>query len=163
MNARNRRASSLGHRSFAGGMISALVLVGLVAVAARAKTAAPDIVRLDRGATPTERAKYPSAMVVKSDRAFDGSYTSAIEYRSENRKVSIGLWQSEPGILQTEGYPHNEYCLVLEGHLIITNRSGRREEFEPGDTFVIPKGWAGTWNMTARFKKQYAAFEAAGS
>ena len=50
-----------------------------------------------------------------------------------------------------------------KGHLIITNRSGRLEEFDPGDAFVIPKGWAGTWNMTARFKKQYAAFEAAGS
>jgi uncharacterized cupin superfamily protein len=48
---------------------------------------------------------------------------------------------------------------VLEGHLIVTNHSGRREEFNPGDTFVIPKGWAGTWNMTTRFKKQYVAFE----
>ena len=77
--------------------------------------------------------------------------------------VEIGVWQSGPGILQTDGYPHDEYCLVLEGHLIITNRSGGREEFDPGDTFVIPKGWAGTWNMPARFKKQYAAFEAADS
>jgi uncharacterized cupin superfamily protein len=161
-NARDRRAS-LPARSFVVGMISALVLAGLVGAAERAKTAAPDIVRLDRGATPTERAKYPSEMVVKSERAFDDSYTSAIEYRSEDRKVSIGLWQSEPGILQTDGYPHDEYCLVIEGHLIITNRSGRREEFDPGDAFVIPKGWAGTWNMTARFRKQYAAFEAAGS
>ena len=73
------------------------------------------------------------------------------------------MWQSGPGILRTDGYPHDEYCLVLEGHLVITNRSGGREEFSPGDTFVIPKGWTGTWNMTARFKKQYAAFEAAGS
>jgi uncharacterized cupin superfamily protein len=47
--------------------------------------------------------------------------------------------------------------------LSITNRRGDRVEFDPGDTFVIPKGWAGTWNMTSRFKKQYAAFEAAGS
>jgi uncharacterized cupin superfamily protein len=144
-------------------MASAFALAGLVASAARAKSPVPEIVRLDRGAAPTERAKYPSEMVVKSDRAFDGSYTSAIEYRSEDRKVSIGLWQSEPGILQTDGYPRDEYCLVLEGHLVVTNRSGRREQFDPGDSFVIPKGWVGTWNMTARFKKQYAAFEAAGS
>ena len=118
-----------------------------------------EIMRFDRNATPTEQAKYPNDMVVKGDGAFDGSYTSLIEYRSTDRKFTVALWESGPGILKTDGYPHDEYCLVLEGHLIITNQSGRREEFGPGDTFVIPKGWVGTWNMMTRFKKQYVAFE----
>jgi len=99
-------------------------------------------------------------MVVESASAFDGSYTSAIAYRSGDRALSVGLWQSEPGVLRTDAYPYDEFCLVLEGRLIVTNRDGHREEFAPGDTFVIPKGWAGTWNMTTRFKKQYVAFEA---
>jgi uncharacterized cupin superfamily protein len=118
-----------------------------------------DIVRLNRNAAPTERAQYPAEMVVKSDSAFDGSYTSKIGYRSEDRKFSVAIWQSGPGVLKTEAYPHDEYCSVLEGHLIITNKDGRTEEFGPGDTLVIPKEWAGTWNMTSRFKKQYVAFE----
>jgi uncharacterized cupin superfamily protein len=120
-----------------------------------------DIVRVDRAATPTEQARYPSDMVVKGDGAFDGSYTNLTEYSSADQKFTVALWESSPGVLKTDGYPHDEYCLVLEGHLIVTNRSGRREEFNPGDTFVIPKGWAGTWNMTTRFKKQYVAFEEA--
>jgi len=118
-----------------------------------------EIMHFDRNATPTEQVKYPNDMVVKGDGAFDGSYTSLIEYRSTDRKFTVALWESGPGILKTDGYPHDEYCLVLEGHLIITNQSGRREEFGPGDTFVIPKGWVGTWNMTTRLKKQYVAFE----
>jgi len=64
-------------------------------------------------------------MVVRGDSAFDGSYTSAIGYRSEDRKLSVGLWQSEPGVLKTGAYPHDEYCLVLEGHLIVTNDAAR--------------------------------------
>ena len=118
-----------------------------------------EIMRFDRNATPTEQAKYPNDMVVKGDGVFDGSYTDLIEYRSTDRKFTVALWESGPGILKTDGYPHDEYCLVLEGHLIITNQSGRREEFGPGDTFVIPKGWVGTWNMTTRLKKQKVAFE----
>jgi len=147
-----------GIRSSAVGMICALALA---CAAASAKTTGKDIVRLDRTATPTELARYPSEMVVKSEAAFDGAYTSRVEYRSDDRGLSVGLWQSGPGVLQTGGYPYDEYCLVLEGHLVVTNRSGHREEFGPGDTFVIPKGWAGTWNMTTQFKKQYVAFEAA--
>ena len=148
-------------RSVATGMICALVLVGVFGASARAETGGKEIVRMGHDATPTERGKYPSEMVVPGDGPFDGSYTELSEYRSEDRKFTVALWESGPGVLKTDAYPHDEYCLVLEGHLIVTNRSGRREEFGPGDTFVIPKGWAGTWNMTTRFKKQYVAFEEA--
>ena len=141
--------------------ICALALVGVFGTATHAQTGGKEIARMDRTATPTEPGKYPNDMVVKGSGTFDGSYTSLPEYRSADRKFTVALWESGPGVLKTDAYPHDEYCLVLEGHLIVTNRSGRREEFNPGDTFVIPKGWAGTWNMTTRFKKQYVAFEGA--
>lgn len=32
-------------------------------------------------------------------------------------------------------------------------------ESGPGDRFVIPKGWAGTWDMKTRFRKRYVAWE----
>ena len=146
-------------RSVTASMICALALGGVFGAAARAETGGKEITRVDRKATPTEPGKYPNDMVVPGGTAFDGSYASLPEYRSEDRKFTVALWESGPGVLKTNGYPHDEYCLVLEGHLIVTNHSGRREEFNPGDTFVIPKGWAGTWNMTTRFKKQYVAFE----
>ena len=153
--------TALVDRYVAAGLICALALVGVFGATARADTDGKEIVRVEHNATPTERAKYPSDMVVPGAGAFDGSYTNLIGYRSEDRKFTVALWESGPGVLKTDAYPHDEYCLVLAGHLIVTNRSGRREEFGPGDTFVIPKGWAGTWNMTTRFKKQYVAFEEA--
>jgi uncharacterized cupin superfamily protein len=142
-------------------VIGAVCAVALAAVvpAASAEKPAKGIVRLDQKATPKEPGKYPKEMVAAGQGSFDGSYTGQIGYRSEDRKLSVGLWQSEAGVLQTTGYPHDEYCRVLEGHLIVTNRDGSKDEFRPGDSFVIPKGWAGTWNMTSRFKKQYVAFE----
>jgi uncharacterized cupin superfamily protein len=139
--------------------ITSTVVVVAFTGAVRAGAEPRDIARLDRAAKPTVPGRYPPEMVVKGDGAFDGSYIEAPGYRSEDRKFSVALWESGPGILRTDSYPHDEYCLVLDGHLIVTNRSGTTEEFGPGDTFVIPKGWAGTWNMTTKFKKQYVAFE----
>jgi uncharacterized cupin superfamily protein len=147
-----------------GRCLARLLWVGMICslflprAAPRAETAVRDVVRLDRAVTPTEPGRYPDDMVVTTGRGgFDGSYTSATGYQSEDRMFTVALWQSGPGILKTDGYPHDEYCFVLEGRVVITNASGRREEFGPGDAFVIPKGWAGTWNMTTPFKKQYVA------
>ena len=144
---------------YLAGMICAPALAGVCGAAAHAQTGGKEITRVDREAKPTEPGKYPQEMVVPGDGAFDGSFTSSVGYRSADGKFTVALWESGPGVLQTDAYPHDEYCLVLAGHLVVTNRGGRREEFGPGDTFVIPKGWAGTWNMTTRFKKQYVAFE----
>jgi len=146
-------------RSVVTSLICVFALVGVLNAGAHAQTSGREITPVDRNATPKGPGKYPSEMVVPGEKAFDGSYTILTEYKSEDRKFTVALWESGPGVLKTDAYPHDEYCLVLEGHLIITNRSGSRAEFNPGDTFVIPKGWAGTWNMTTRFKKQYVAFE----
>ena len=140
-------------------IICVLAIASVFGSTAHAQIGGKAITRVDRNATPKEPGKYPSEMVVPGQEAFDGSYTILTEYKSEDRKFIVALWESGPGVLKTDTYPHDEYCFVLEGHLIITNQSGSREEFNPGDTFVIPKGWAGTWNMTTRFKKQYVAVE----
>ena len=146
------------HRAFVGSIIAVGMFIAPVSAIAGAENA-EKIVGLDRAAKPTEPGKFPPQMVVKTNRAFDGSYTMATGYTSKDRKFIVAIWQSGPGIIKTEGYPHDEYCSVLEGHVIITNSDGTSHAYGPGDSFVIPKGWVGTWNMTTRFKKQAVAYE----
>lgn len=97
------------------------------------------IVQIDSNAVLTERGKEPPDMLVSGPGSFDGSYTSNTSYLSRDRRFTVGLWESGPGTLKTDGYPHDEYCLVIEGDLSITNHSSLQQEFHPGDTFVIPK------------------------
>jgi uncharacterized cupin superfamily protein len=47
---------------------------------------------------------------------------------------------------------------VIEGHLVTSDVGGKVHEFRAGDTFVIPKGWAGTWDMKSHFKKLFVNF-----
>ena len=70
----------------------------------------------------------------------------------------MAIWESGPGVLVTDSYPNDEYCRVLEGTLTITNADGSTADFGPGDSFVIPRGWAGRWHMKTRFKKQFVAY-----
>jgi len=104
----------------------------------------------------TERGTYPLDMRVGD---FDGAFKrEKVFSSSSNRENVVGFWESEAGVLRTEGYPVDEYCYVLEGDLLLIDADGRQQTFGPGDTFVIPKGWVGTWNMKTRFKKQFVTF-----
>jgi uncharacterized cupin superfamily protein len=122
---------------------------------------APKIQRLAKVAgAGAERGAYPASMVVKDGSGFDGSYLEAAALKGPKGEPWVRIWESGPGVLQTDGYPYDEYCNVLEGQLEITNAAGGLETYGPGDTFVIPKGWRGTWNMKTRFRKQYIALSA---
>lgn len=136
-----------------------------VALVSTAGPAAPAIAKLDRAiaAARATHAKYPAEMVAKGQKTFDGSFTESVAFETADKRFKVQLWESGPGVLHTDGYPHDEFCLVLEGQLEVTNRDGRTESFQPGDSFVIPKGWAGTWSMKTKFRKQYIALTPAGS
>ena len=127
----------------------------LICVSAASQSlAAPSIVRMSRNAAPTEHGKYPPEYIAHTARPFDGSYSSSVDYLSQDGKFSAGIWQSGPGTFVVAEYPHDEFCHVLEGRLLITDKEGRRQVFVKGDSFVIPKGWAGTWAMPVHFKKE---------
>lgn len=143
--------------------VRAVTLCGLLVGTGGGAIAAgtPDIQRMDPAAALGEPDRYPPEMVERpgSNADFDGSFRHATTYRSADGRFVVSLWQSGPGTLKTDAYPHDEYCRVLEGRVIITNRSGSRAEYGVGDTFVIPKVWAGTWDMPVRFTKQFVAME----
>jgi uncharacterized cupin superfamily protein len=129
---------------------------------ASSNSAAPRIARIDTNvAAAAVRAKYPPEMVAKGQQSFDGSFSETVAFETADKRYAVRIWESGPGILQTDGYPHDEYCVVVAGQLEITDRGGGSQTFRPGDTFMIPKGWQGTWNMKTKFRKQYIALTAA--
>lgn len=111
----------------------------------------PGIVRIPLDAALTERAIYPPGIALGN---FNGAYTMATMYKSgifAGNKVAF--WGSEAGALKAGNYPLDEFVYILEGDLVTVDTDGTRHEFHPGDALVIPKGWAGVWDMKTRFKK----------
>jgi hypothetical protein len=49
--------------------------------------------------------------------------------------------------------------VVLEGSVTITDAEGVSETFSAGDTFIMPKGFRGTWENTETMRKYYMILE----
>jgi len=50
--------------------------------------------------------------------------------------------------------------VMTAGRVVIESASGERSSFGPGDAFVIPAGFSGTWEVIEDCSKIYAIFEA---
>jgi len=70
-----------------------------------------------------------------------------------------GIWESSRGKWPVR-YAESEFCAILEGKCVLTDESGKAETFGRGDSFVIPSGFAGTWETVEPVRKLYAIFEA---
>ena len=70
-----------------------------------------------------------------------------------------GIWESTVGKWRVS-YSEHEFCAILEGKVVLTDERGKAESFGKGDSFVIPSGFAGTWETVEPVKKLYAIFEA---
>ncbi|MEM7209923.1 MAG: cupin domain-containing protein [Pseudomonadota bacterium] len=68
--------------------------------------------------------------------------------------VKVGVWESGIGESTLVNFPFTEYVLMISGEVEVVETDDTRYVFEAGDTFVIPKGWTGIWNVRQRMKKQ---------
>jgi uncharacterized cupin superfamily protein len=121
-----------------------LLTLGTAALAADA----PPIVAID-SETPTDELPFKPSVYVGQKITFDDTHD-----HDGDTVVRIGVW--EAGVSKTKllDYPFTEYVLMISGHLVITNDDGSELDFRAGDTFVMPKGWTGIWDIREHMKKQ---------
>lgn len=72
-----------------------------------------------------------------------------------NRKVVLGIWESQSGALKFDAYPFDEICIVVEGSVTLEEDGGAADSFGPGDVFLIRKGFSGIWQMPGKLRKFY--------
>ncbi|MEL7042994.1 MAG: cupin domain-containing protein [Pseudomonadota bacterium] len=68
-------------------------------------------------------------------------------------KISAYVFETDPGTVQIDGLPYDEYVHVLEGRLILTPKGGEPQEFKAGDHLLIPEGYVGTWHMPEKYRE----------
>ncbi|MEM7195339.1 MAG: cupin domain-containing protein [Pseudomonadota bacterium] len=76
------------------------------------------------------------------------------EMHAGNVMARVGVWEAGPGELSIDNFPFTEYVLMISGRVKVTETDGTSYQFSAGDTFVIPKGWKGVWDVQERMKKQ---------
>ncbi len=83
-------------------------------------------------------------------------------YSSPCGQFSTGIWGAEPGHWQVS-YSEQEYCEILSGESILHDQQGGQRRLITGDRFVIPAGFAGSWEVIQPTTKVYVIFEPGGS
>jgi len=79
-------------------------------------------------------------------------------FTSGDEKFFAGLWEAEPGCWSIR-YTENEYCQILAGRSILRDDQGRERVVRAGDSFVIPAGFSGQWDVQETTKKIYVIYQ----
>lgn len=106
---------------------------------------APSIVIIDSTTPTKEVGREPGGIYVGE----------TIIHRNADSTAQVGVWEADVSKTRLTNYPFTEYVLMISGRLVIINDDGTEHEFTPGDTFVMPKGWTGVWDIRERMKKQH--------
>jgi len=81
-------------------------------------------------------------------------------YSDASQQFFAGVWSATRGSWHIN-YTESEFCHLLQGSVVLTSAQGQRWEFAAGDSFVVPAGFIGTWEVIEDCRKLYAIFEAA--
>jgi uncharacterized cupin superfamily protein len=112
------------------------------------------IVRLD-GSLEAEVSEPPA------ERLIAGTPELSVRnfYTDTSQQFFAGRWSATRGKWRVR-YTENELCVMTAGRVVIESASGERASFGPGDAFVVPAGFSGTWEVLEDCSKIYAIFEA---
>ncbi len=96
-----------------------------------------------------------------ADRLIAGSPQQKVSnyFSDATQQFHSGTWSSTRGKWRIR-YSESEFCCLTRGRVVLENESGGRWEFGPGEGFVVPSGFAGTWEVLEDCTKFYAIFEA---
>ena len=85
-------------------------------------------------------------------------YLELPRFKSGDGELELHVKRFEPTTLDLKNWPIDEFMHILRGHVDITNDAGNHEVFGPGDSFVIPTGFSGTWRQVDTLDMVTAAY-----
>ncbi len=79
-------------------------------------------------------------------------------YSDPSGQFFAGVWAATRGCWRIT-YTEHEFCHLLQGRVRLRATDGRHWEFSAGESFVVPAGFDGTWEVLEDCRKLYAIFE----
>ncbi len=73
--------------------------------------------------------------------------------------LTSGVWESEAFTWETDGYPVDETCVIIEGVVEFRYADGSVETYGPGEAFSIKKGTPLVWHQDGTVKKFFVIRE----
>lgn len=81
-------------------------------------------------------------------------------YTDRSMRFFVGQWRSEVGKWHI-AYGEEEFCHVLQGTSVITDADGHAVTVTAGESFVVPSGFVGTWEVVEPTTRRFVIYEGA--
>ena len=109
---------------------------------------------------PLSTAVEPELSTPSPDKVLSGTPQHSVRnyFTDPSGQFFAGRWSSTPGKWRIR-YTESELCLITSGQVVLTDDEGTAISFGPGDAFVIPAGFSGTWEVVVECTKIYAIHE----
>ncbi len=116
----------------------------------------PSIIPIPHSAAEAARTPVPA------DRLISGQPVQAVAnaYSDPGEAFHCGVWEGEIGAWRVQ-YTEHEFCHMLAGRVRIVGDDGVERIAAAGDSFVIPAGFSGIWEVLEPARKLYAVYESA--
>ncbi len=76
-------------------------------------------------------------------------------FQDGSEQMLSGVWECTEGKWNADYSSKNEFCHILAGKVVLTDEAGNASTFTTGDSFVIPAGFVGTWEVLEPVRKLY--------
>ncbi len=77
------------------------------------------------------------------------------QFQDSSKQMLSGTWDCTEGKWQADYSAKSEFCHILSGEVVLTDSEGTATTFSAGDSFVIPMGFEGTWEVVKKVRKLY--------
>ncbi|WP_062354883.1 cupin domain-containing protein [Pseudoxanthomonas mexicana] len=97
---------------------------------------------------------------VATDRLVDGQPWQAVgnAYSTHDDRFHCGVWEGDVGRWRVH-YTEHEFCHLLSGRVRLRGDDGSDVLLQAGQSFVVPAGFTGTWEVQEAARKLYAIYE----
>jgi len=103
---------------------------------------------------------------IDAEDVLDGNHRPRGEILYYGKELIAEVYEDGPVTIRYDDpFLYDEFVTILSGKLILTASDGESQEFVAGDSFVIPKGFTGLWQVLGNFRElvviETKAYEAA--
>jgi uncharacterized protein len=116
----------------------------------------PEVLKVDAAAGAEERLELDPARLAPGSPLPEQFVRNA--YTDASGRFFAGIWRSSVGAWRVS-YTENELCVLTAGRVRVSDDHGRQWTFGPGDSFVMPSGFTGLWEVLEPAQKFYAIYE----
>ena len=85
----------------------------------------------------------------------DTRYLTLESFNALSGQLSSGVWEATAGAFRSHCIDYVEFCHILEGSCRVVDTDGTVHHLSTGDSFVLPAGFAGHWEVDERVKKVF--------